>query len=154
MANGPDCWGASLTQTILDWGLPHPLQPAVRLKPWLLPLVTMGSISTPTRDQPLLDKRSQEMPPPGQELETGPSVCSHILKLPDELLVEISTALQGSPLRWKFVHWHRVNLVCKRWRCVAVAAPELWTTLDSRYHSLTLLMLERSKSVGLPKKVK
>ncbi|KAF5318004.1 hypothetical protein D9619_012270 [Psilocybe cf. subviscida] len=77
---------------------------------------------------------------------TQHNACAPISKLPDELLSEIFLLLADlCPLK----SWFTINLICERWRNVAVGTCSLWSKPPTYHHDLTVLMLERSKGADL-----
>ncbi|KAF5330999.1 hypothetical protein D9619_005222 [Psilocybe cf. subviscida] len=93
-----------------------------------------------------LGRRSLKLLQEIRELKTQRSAHAPILKLPDEILLEVFMVMMAC---FPAQRWHQVAHVCSCWRNVAVQAPILWTKPPTNNHRLTRLMLKRSQAADL-----
>ncbi|KAJ7708808.1 hypothetical protein B0H17DRAFT_891344, partial [Mycena rosella] len=86
-----------------------------------------------------------------REARTKQNELAPIARLPPEILAAIF--VQCIPVSTRKLHinlsWLNVTRVSYHWRSVALAAPELWSTIICSRPSLAPMMLARAKLASL-----
>ncbi|KAJ7224139.1 hypothetical protein GGX14DRAFT_557030 [Mycena pura] len=86
-----------------------------------------------------------------REIRTQQNELAHIARLPPEILAEIFVRCVPKSIRklQTDVTWLNVTQVSSRWRSVALACPDFWSTLVFSRPKLTTLLLARSRMASL-----
>lgn len=79
------------------------------------------------------------------------NLCSDISRLPPEIIVEICrSAKKGGPQDARcYQAVYAVTGVCRQWRELLLATPDMWNIIDLNAHDRALELLKRSKSAPL-----
>jgi hypothetical protein len=104
-----------------------------------------------------IDKRTRGLQQSIMALTAIRNTLAAVDNLPDELLVEIFTALafivrppfgqMGETGPSAGISWLAVAKVCRRWRNIALWTPKLYSFIDARSVAITRIFLRRSNNV-------
>ncbi|KAF7419499.1 hypothetical protein PC9H_002090 [Pleurotus ostreatus] len=83
-------------------------------------------------------------------LKTQRNTHSSISRLPPEIFAAIFQLVRSGQAQTAPVpSWINVTSVCRQWRAIALASPQMWTTIDISHPGSALELLKRSKSAPL-----
>lgn len=83
-------------------------------------------------------------------LKTQRNTHSSISRLPTEIFAAIFLLVKSGQVQTAPVpSWLNVTSVCRQWRAIALASPQMWTTIDISHPGSALELLKRSKSAPL-----